>query len=107
MLYTYEPSVSVDDVDTVFFSLQKQYREYQAELNSILHEVKTAVQEAQRKANLEYEETCANYNTQMNTIRARIKAYKDEQVSKAQALKIIIPDSLVSIYEEIQSIVKR
>ena len=107
MLYTYHPSVEVDNVDTVFFSLQKQYREYQAELNSMLHEVKTAVQEAQRKANLEYEEACANYNTQMNAIHARIKAYKDEQVSKAQSLKIIIPDSLTSIYEEIQRIVKK
>lgn len=35
LIYTYEPSVSAEDVDNTFYELQKKHREVQARLNSI------------------------------------------------------------------------
>lgn len=38
LIYTYEPSVSAEDVDNTFYELQKKHREVQAQLNSMKHD---------------------------------------------------------------------
>ena len=107
VLYTYKPTVTVKEVDDVFFKLQKKYREYQAELNSMFHEIGMAVQDAARKITLEYEEATANYNNEMSAINARIKVYKDEKIAEAQSLKITIPNNLKPIYDEVSKLGKK
>ena len=107
LIYTYDPSVPSTAVDEVYFSLQKKYREYQAEYNSALHEIQTTVQEANRKIDLEYSQALTNYCNEIEAIQPRLKAYKDEQIHLAQSLKITIPDSLKTIYEEVSQMVKK
>lgn len=107
VVYTRTPNVTTDDVDAVYFRLQQKHREYQAQLNALMHEVETKVQEAERNANLKYEHEMSVYTNQMNLLLAKIKAYKDEQIIKAQSLKIIIPDSLKDIYNEVSQMGKK
>ena len=42
----------------------------------------------------------------MNLLNAEIKAYKDTKITEAQSLKIIIPDSLKSIYNQLSNMGK-
>lgn len=44
LIYTYEPSVSAEDVDNTFYELQKKHREVQAQLNSMKHDCEVAVE---------------------------------------------------------------
>lgn len=107
IIYSRTPTVSTSEVDDVYFKLQKKHREYQAEYNSILHGIQTTIQDAERKAILDYNEAYANYRTQMTEIQSRVKAYKDEQLTAAQNLKVIIPNDLKPIYDEVQAIGRR
>ena len=75
----YERTASLDEkeVENTFMSLQNQYRKYQAELNSLKHEVEEAVtndkftkDEAYRKANSEY-------RTRMSECSALLTECKD------------------------------
>ena len=104
LIYFYEPSLSEDVVDEVYFALQKKHRSIQAELNSYLYKQEEAIRQSQ----IEY--------SQKSAARAERKKNEDElmrhtwsELSKKRhreisSLKIIIPNQLRSIYEEIQNI---
>lgn len=47
-----------------------------------------------------------NYCNSMNLLNAEIKAYKDTKITEAQSLKIIIPDTLKSIYNQLSNMGK-
>lgn len=104
LIYFYEPSLSEEVVDEVYFALQKKHRSIQAELNSYLYKQEEAIRQSQ----IEY--------SQKSAARAERKKNGDElmrhtwsELSKKRhreisSLKIIIPNQLRSIYEEIQNI---
>lgn len=103
-IYYYEPSIDSAVVDEVYFALQKRHREIQAELNSHLQRQTEAI----RLSNMEYEEKLAakwdndnNRNEQRRLAWSQRLKQRHHEVSE---LKIVIPNELRSIYEEIQHI---
>jgi hypothetical protein len=86
--------------------LQQTYRGYQAELNSLKHQVQEAVQLDQATKNGQYSLELQNWQGQMAVIDAVLKEKRHQATVAAQNLKIIIPDSLKPIYEKIQKIGK-
>lgn len=107
VLYTKTPSVDVDEVEDTFMHLQTIYREYQAELNSLKHSIETAVQADEAKKTLEYEQKYKEYMRIMSDYSNRLQVLKQEAITKAQALKIIIPDSLKGIFEQVSKLGKK
>lgn len=105
-IYSFIPTLELSKVDEIYFNLQATYRQYQAELNSLKHSIETAVQEEEKRINLEYAEALNNYCNSMNLLNAEIKAYKDTKITEAQSLKIIIPDSLKNIYNQLSNMGK-
>lgn len=106
VIYKRTPTVGVSEVDETFFALQDKYREYQAELNSMKHQIEEQLQEDDReKSALETSETQA-YQAERLAVNAKISEYKKEAVRKAQSLKIVIPDSLKDIYSSISKMGK-
>jgi hypothetical protein len=87
-------------------SLQNTYREYQAELNSIKYKIEDTVNKDTAKKNIEYSEKYNLYNTQMGACGAELTAKRKEAVTAASNLKIIIPDALKDIYEEVKELGK-
>ena len=106
LLYNYTASVAPGDVEDSFMDLQQTYRGYQAELNSLKHQVQEAVQLDQATKNGQYSLELQNWQGQMAVIDAVLKEKRHQATVAAQNLKIIIPDSLKPIYEKIQKIGK-
>ena len=106
IIYTYKPSVSVQKVEDTFFSLQAKHREYQAQLNSMKHQMELAIQEDTRKKDAEYSKAINLYTNKMKAVMAEVVAFRNQKVQEAQALKIIIPDSLKVIYNQMNALGK-
>lgn len=106
VLYSYIPTVSEDDVEETFFALQNEYRGYQAELNSLKHQIEVALQEDDREKSQKELLEAQAYRDENSLVEAQIADYKREALKVAQSLKIVIPNSLKSIYETISKIGK-
>ena len=65
ILYTRMPSVDPEKVEDAFMNLQDTYRSYQAELNSIKHEIKSAVDKDNVEKNLRFNEAAKAYKAFM------------------------------------------
>ena len=103
VVWTKTPTVLQEQVDECFFDLQKEYREYQAELNSMKHEIEMLIEENQRKIDAEYAKACNDYRDEMKPINAKIVEKRKQEVAKAQNLKIVIPDSLKDIFKKVSA----
>lgn len=106
LLYNYTASVAPGNVEDSFMDLQQTYRGYQAELNSLKHQVQEAVQLDQTTKNGQYSLELQNWQGQIAVIDAVLKEKRHQATVAAQNLKIIIPDSLKPIYEKVQKIGK-
>lgn len=106
ILYKYSPSISLEEVDSTFFKLQAKHREIQARLNGMKHLCEIAVQQDQLQKDNTYKAADNAYFTKMHELANEINIYKDEELTRIQNLKIVIPNSLESIYKKIQSLGK-
>lgn len=107
MLRSYDATVKPSQVDEMFFNLQNAYREAQAELNSMKHEIETTVANSVLKAKEEYSIAVDKYNDKVELLRAKASAFRKERVMQAQSLKIVIPDSLKEIYSQVNKLGKQ
>ena len=106
LIYSYEPSVGAELIETVYFDLQKQYREAQAKLNARKYECEKAVTDSKVKVSTDYTKALERWNGEMQTIRSRHAEYIRKKVREYGGLKIIIPDSLDGIYQEVSHLGK-
>lgn len=107
IVYTSEQSIAFDDVEDTFMALQQEYRRYQAELNSMKHQMEMAIQEDSRKKSLAYQEKFAAWSYEMEKLNTELKIKRDKAIADAQNLKIIIPDSLKPIYDKVKDLGKK
>lgn len=106
LIYTYYPTASVEDVEQCFFKLQQMHRELQKQLNSIKFECEKAIAESQSKVNAEYVTARNKHNSELELLYAEFRKYIHEQSVLLGQLKIVIPDSLKSIYDKVSSLGK-
>lgn len=104
IIRTYLPSVERQDVEDMFFKLQTEHRETQAEFNSIKFKIEKALTEDRIKKQQEYK---VRYNAYKNAVLAldeELKEWKLREVQNISALKIIIPNDLKDIYDVISQL---
>lgn len=106
VLKIYEPTAKLEDVEKTMFSLQNKYREVQAELNSLKHEIELALQEDERTKLAQEQSEYSEYRAKMLETQAKIKVFREQAIAKAQALKIVIPDSMKDIFTEVSQMGK-
>ena len=106
VLYKYSPSISLTEVDDTFFKLQSKHREIQARLNGMKHLCEVAMQQDHLQKGNAYKAADTDYSAKMHEIENECNIYKEEELAKVQNLKIVIPNSLESIYKKIQSLGK-
>ena len=106
LIYTYTPTVDVAEVDNVFFELQKKYREVQAQLNAMKYNCEQAINESTNKVNTEYMAASQKYQAELKDVLGAFKTWKDEKSQEYSKLKIVIPHSLMEIYNTINSLGK-
>lgn len=106
LVYTSSASISMEEVDNMFFKLQNKHREVQAQLNSLKYEVENAVNTANIQKHSVYREKIMDYNQRMRELEAQFSLYKKEQSAYVGNLKIVIPDNLKPFYNMINSLGK-
>lgn len=106
LIYTYIPSVDANDVEDVFFELQKKHREAQAELNGIKYKMETAINIDATNKQAKYAEELDGYRTSMAKLHAEFTLWKQTASKDIQNLKIIIPNSLTDIYNKVSALGK-
>ena len=94
---SFSSEFTAEEVDAVFFALQKEYRTLQAEFNELKSEVERRVAAA-NKANAA--EALAE-NKLWIEVRKLERARYDEEV---KALKVVIPQNLKGIYEKVSAV---
>lgn len=113
----YTPSVSVQDMDKLFFELQGLHRSAQAELNSLKSQAKAWCDKINLENLAEYKTALADYYAKKQALdEEKEKAKKLYYSSKKEeslnalkeinSLKIVIPDNLREIYEAVNSLTK-
>ncbi len=106
LIYSYSPTVEPEKVEEVYFEIQKQYREVQAKLNGMKAECMRAVKDSEIRINAEYSAALAHATNHNNEVMARKALYIKEKAKEIGAYKILIPDSLKEIYEEVNALGK-
>lgn len=106
LIYTYTPTVDVAEVDNVFYELQKKHREIQAQLNVMKYSCEQSINESTNKANTEYMVAAQKYQAELKDVLGAFKTWKDKKSQEYSKLKIIIPHSLLDIYNTINSLGK-
>ena len=106
LIYTYTPTVIVAQVDNVFFELQKKHREVQAQLNAIKYNCEQAINESTNKVNTEYMAASQKYQAELKDVLGTFKTWKDKKSQEYSKLKVVIPNSLLGIYNTINSLGK-
>ncbi len=107
LIYTFEPTVSDELVEETYFSLQKQYREAQARLNSMKFDCQRAVTESAVKAKTEYAEAVKRFGEERRLLEARRAEHIQRQVKEISGYKIVIPASLQDIFDEVNRLGKK
>lgn len=107
IVYTYTPSIDSSKVEDKFMEMQNLYRSYQAELNSMKHEIETALENDKKDKDSNFQHEYLVWSNKMVDINNQLKVSKNEKLSDLQKLKIIIPDSLKFIYDELSDLGKK
>ena len=103
LIYSMTPSLPVDDVENTFMTLQQTYRSYQAELNSIKHEIYEAVEKDKSTKDNEYDEKLKEYSNAMSVANSKLSVCRNKAIEDVSKLRIIIPDSLKAVYEKVKN----
>lgn len=94
---TYRSGFSAEQIDSVFFELQKEYRNLQAEFNRIKAEVDEKVAEANRQI----------ANDALAAMKLWVDTRKVERTrydSEVKSLKVVIPQNLREVYEKVNTV---
>lgn len=106
ILYSYTPTISLDSVDELFFELQAKHREFQAELNGILHKMQQAIDADEIAKRAEHTAKMNEYGAFIEKYNAEYRKSLKEKEIEISKLKIIIPNSLTEIYEKVSALGK-
>lgn len=104
IIYNYNPSVEQSKVEDLFFKLQKDYRQVQAQLNGMKHECELALSENRISIDNKYKDELEKYNQAYNKYIAEYDLWIKKKSQEYASLKIAIPDNLKSIYNEVNSL---
>ena len=104
LLYLYEPSLNEEIVDEVYFELQKQHRSIQSELNSYLNKMNEAIRQSEIEYHHRKTEIVELKLDNDNLMRISWREVSKKRHKEISNLKIVIPNSLREVYEEIQNV---
>ncbi len=106
LIYSYTASVETQTVEDVYFRLQKLYREAQADVNTSKHDCKKAVTETNIARSAEFVAKLNDWTNARKLLDSKRAEYVKRRVKELGVMKIIIPESLQPIYEEVSRLGK-
>jgi hypothetical protein len=106
VMYIDEPNVESEVVEDVYMGLMAKYRKYQGELNGYLNKIDRMYEDAKSKASREYAQAYADYEVRVKALRAEMTAYIESEVKRMREEKIVIPNDLKSLHDELNALGK-
>lgn len=104
IIYNYEPVVTTSDMDRIFFALQSQYRNYEARLNAIKAEIEDTIKRRTIEARNQESMMQDQYEAKVQQLKIEFSKYVVEQRGAIAKLKIVLPDRLRPIYDELNKL---
>lgn len=102
---------AADRMEKMFFKLQGEHRQLQAELNGLEHRLQMEGEKefAARQAEYDqkvtvYRQQKADYDAQIQVLHNDFNKWKQAEVESVAALRIIIPNDLQGIYAEVNGL---
>ena len=110
IITTYKVDVNISsDIDNLYTELQSEYRKLQAEKNGIEAKFSNLAMDYQTRKNDEWKAAKAQYdrdlqkvNSELVGIQTQMQEWKKQRLEELAALKIIIPDALKPLYNELK-----
>lgn len=110
LITTYKVDNAAEDIDALYVKLQSEYRKLQAEKNGIEEKFNKLALEYQVKQMEEYKKTKSEsevklkeWNLGKQSLEIEMGEWKNAQIQRIADLKIIIPNDLKGIYEELKA----
>lgn len=112
VVYTYnvEPD-TLHRINHLFYKLQDEYRALQAEFNGIEHRFRLEAEKEYSKrvadykvAYAEYTERQDKFDAEMSRLQTLFVEWQQKEIKEISSLRIIIPNDLQGIYEEVNSL---
>lgn len=98
-----EPLIATEDIEILFFDLQKEHREHESKLNYFRSKIKDLVVENNKK-HFQQSMEINSWNDKVNNI---IINFRNLELQKVSALKIVIPEQLKETIDFIQTFAKK
>ena len=101
IIYSYEPSMLISDVNTEYNWLSTELRHKEAEFNKMKQEIIDAITEDKLAKAQKFDDEYAKYVDTMESIRNKFDMWKTKTVKEISALKIYLPQGPKQTYDEI------
>lgn len=110
IITTYQVDASADNIDRLYVQLQSEYRKLQAEKNGIEAKFNKLALEYQgrkmdeyKKEKSQYDEDMKKWNEDRKALELEMSEWKNAQIQRIADLKIVIPNDLKEIYEDLKA----
>ena len=87
LLYQFEPTVTQEYVDGMFFRLAAEHRVLQAELNGMLAERDRTIEADKQAKAAEFQKASADFSREMSVLQDKLSAYLVEEQSKLSKMQ--------------------
>ena len=101
IIYSYETSIPVSDVNAEYDWLSTELRHKEAEFNKMKQEIIDAITEDKLAKAQKFDDAYAKYVDTMESIRNKFDMWKTKTVKEISALKIYLPQGPKQTYDEI------
>lgn len=99
----YYAECTEEEVNCLFFNLQREHREHQARLNGIKHKIDMTLREDMQKKDEAFKKALQEHNNKTEELLVADKLTREEKHKEIEALKIVIPNDLKSVYDKLTS----
>ena len=101
IIYSYEPSMIISDVNVEYNWLSTELRHKEAEFNKMKQEIIDAITEDKLAKAQKFDDAYTKYIDTMESIRNKFDIWKTKTVKEISALKIYLPQGPKQTYDEI------
>lgn len=98
---TYVAKITPELMETSFMELQEMQRSVQAELNGMKNEVELKLLDLQKDFKSKFRKETDEYNKKVSELSQELEDFIKKETQEIANLKIVIPENLKSIYEEV------
>lgn len=103
IIYYNSLSISLKEMDDMFFKLQEKHRSVQAELNGMKHALEVKIREDALRKGAEYEEAYEKWDSEKTILYSKQFDARKLKSAEVEQMKIIIPNNLEEIYTKISN----